>query len=49
MFDPEDPEAVPLALEREARRIAATGSPSDAGHLVMQAVATSIAAALPPT
>jgi hypothetical protein len=47
MVDPEDREAFHQTLEREAWRIAATGSPSDAGRLVMQSVATSIAAALP--
>ncbi|MGK7871275.1 hypothetical protein [Falsiroseomonas sp. E2-1-a20] len=47
MVDPEDREAFHQTLEREAWRIAATGSPSDAGQLVMQSVATSIAAALP--
>jgi hypothetical protein len=47
MVDPEDREAFHRALEREAWRIAATGSPSDAGQLVMQSMATSIAAALP--
>lgn len=47
MVDPDDAEAFHRALEREAWRIAATGSPSDAGRLVMQSVATSIAAALP--
>jgi hypothetical protein len=47
MVDPEDPESFRLALEREAWRIAAAGSPSDAGQLAMQSVATSVAAALP--
>jgi hypothetical protein len=47
MVDPEDREAFHRALEREAWRIAAIGSPSDAGNLVMQSMATSIAAALP--
>jgi hypothetical protein len=47
MVDPEDREAFHRTLEREARRVAATGAPSDAGRLVMQSVATSIAAALP--
>jgi hypothetical protein len=47
MVDPEDRGAFHRALEREAWRIAATGSPSDAGNLVMQSMATSIAAALP--
>ncbi|MGK7871384.1 hypothetical protein [Falsiroseomonas sp. E2-1-a20] len=47
MVDPEDREAFCQTLEREAWRIAATGSLSNAGRLVMQSMATSIAAALP--
>jgi hypothetical protein len=43
----EDPAGHFAALEREARRLAAIGQPSDVGQLVLRAVSASIAVVLP--